>query len=137
MTDPKLVEAVARAIHVRRTEESGGPQHPFTSLAGWHRAQLTESAKFLISAINTTGTHWVAPITPTDEMAKAYLNEPEPPSSFQVWRAMRTAYLAKPDEEAVNELSANIGQLTKRLTYKEDWNTPASEFKPKRGQEVT
>ncbi len=87
MTDPRLIELVARHL-CERSEGSAG---------NWRAHQ--DRAAGILTAINASGEWWVAPWEPSDRMidATCWADNGERLVPLSDWITMRTAYLS--DEE--------------------------------------
>lgn len=93
--DPKLVEAVARAMCVAEFTE------PTTTVKGGACLNCRRRAAAALTAIDASGTHWVAPVEATGIMVSGVVHYASEAGKREVARryaAMRTAYLAKPED---------------------------------------
>lgn len=89
--DPKLIEAVARAMY-ERVENNAAPEDRTSwEEAGdyWQRLYREDAAAFL-TAINATGTHWVAPWNLDEDMRQASVSR-QHFGSGESYAALRTA----------------------------------------------
>lgn len=104
MTDPKLIEAVARAIAMDHLRLEGVDMAELDTVIAyqpmWFEAMRSHAIAAIaaIAAITASGTHWVAPTTPTSAMIDAVAAQPAQMSFVSMWSDVRTAYLAKPEE---------------------------------------
>jgi hypothetical protein len=98
MTDPKLIELVARAYdeaYVQHMRSCGTAILP-TDRDAAHRAGLIA----VLAAITASGTHWVAPVEATRRMKVVGGVMAEKGVGLgDLWAAMRAAYLADLEEK--------------------------------------
>ncbi len=111
--DPKLVETVARAAYARTCEfwaqafPDKAPHEPWERETDMLREHWLEFARAALSAINASGTHWVAPVEATDAMVEEGAAQVEnglfriEPGVRSAWQEMRTAYLAEQPDKPI------------------------------------
>lgn len=105
--DPKLIEAVARAIGLSVIESRlGGKQKPTNAdlewewkITEWRRA-CEHAAAAALAAVNASETHWVAPAEATEAMKSGYEQwaYARPEGASRIWRCLRDTYLAETKE---------------------------------------
>ncbi len=107
MSDPKLIEAVARAMRKAGRDwlQARLDANPGSGLA-WGDIPHEVYAEAALSAINASRTHWVAPVEATDAMIdRGMIDAADSGHPTDVWNGMRTAFLAEQEirENPVNE----------------------------------